>query len=252
MLALLTLFFYLMVSVSGQIHHVYGPQWGWYSMSMAGHILSLETTLHPNSPPSPAQQRLALWPGMNTAGGLIQPIIVSSDEGLFRGRGCGGATASQWCVFASVLQMKQELKQEYGKRVPLSGNQALNIKLKWNETLNGYDQWLYIEGKVMSEMHIATGKAKSFYIDSECQSRHTGTVNNHTYSDTTIVLSEPFRNLDKTVSIKYLACADSITSPDQGKTWKIPHIRVETSIAPGQFVKGAKMGGTGGGLCPQK
>ena len=49
-----------------------------------------------------------------------------------------------------------------------------------------------------------------------------------------------------------MACADSITSPDQGKTWKIPHIKVDKSNAPQQFVKGAKVSGKGGGLCSQR
>jgi hypothetical protein len=85
MQTLLVLFICLVTSISAQTHYLYGPQWGWYSIRTSGYILSLETTLHPNEPPSPAQQRLALWPGMNTARGLIQPIIVSSDEALFRG-----------------------------------------------------------------------------------------------------------------------------------------------------------------------
>jgi len=71
--------------VAAQTHYLYGPQWGWYSIRTSAYLLSVETTLHPNAPPSPAQTRLAIWPGMNTAKGLIQPIIVSSDERLFQG-----------------------------------------------------------------------------------------------------------------------------------------------------------------------
>jgi hypothetical protein len=77
----------LVVGVSGQAtHYLYGPSWGWYSIRTSGYITSLETTLHANAPPNPSQRRLALWPGMNTAKGLIQPIIVSSPEGLYQGR----------------------------------------------------------------------------------------------------------------------------------------------------------------------
>jgi hypothetical protein len=69
----------------------------------------------------------------------------------------------------------------------------------WNSTLEGYNQWLYIKDKMISELHIrkasktslrllliranitttATGKAKSFYVDTECQAEHKGIVNNH-------------------------------------------------------------------------
>ena len=63
------------------------------------------------------------------------------------------------------------VKQEMGKRVPLGANDALNMKclfgitirlpvvltffaVKWNDALGGYDQWLYIKDKVVSELHI--------------------------------------------------------------------------------------------------
>lgn len=71
---------------AAQTHYLYGPQWGWYSIKTTGYILSAETTLTAGAPPSPAQERLALWPGMNTGMGLIQPIIVSSSEALYQGR----------------------------------------------------------------------------------------------------------------------------------------------------------------------
>jgi hypothetical protein len=78
----------IVVSVAAQgTHYLYGPQWGWYSVKgTSEYILSAETTLKPGAPPSNAKPRLALWPGMNTAMGLIQPIIVSTDEAVFQGR----------------------------------------------------------------------------------------------------------------------------------------------------------------------
>jgi hypothetical protein len=85
--AMIVVILALAAYVAAQTHYLYGPQWGWYSIrTTSAYLLSVETTLRPNAPPSPAQSRLALWPGMNTAKGLIQPIIVSSDERLFQGR----------------------------------------------------------------------------------------------------------------------------------------------------------------------
>jgi hypothetical protein len=84
-MSLLITLFFLAASVAAQTHYLYGPQWGWYSVATSGYILSAETTLHPGAPPNPAAERLALWPGMNTAMGLIQPIIVSSSERAFQG-----------------------------------------------------------------------------------------------------------------------------------------------------------------------
>jgi hypothetical protein len=76
----------LVVSVAAQTHYLYGPQWGWYSVKGTNeYILSAETTLTPGPPPTHVAPRLALWPGLNTAMGLIQPIIVNAAEGTFRG-----------------------------------------------------------------------------------------------------------------------------------------------------------------------
>jgi hypothetical protein len=62
------------------------------------------------------------------------------------------------------------------------------------------------------------------------------------------VFSQPVPNLDKQVTMHYLACADAITTPDAGKTWKIKNIFVEKSNAPSQYSKGAKVSAAGG-LC---
>jgi hypothetical protein len=78
----------LVASVTAE-HYLYGPQWGWYNVSRTGtseYILSAETTLTPGAPPTHVAPRLAIWPGMNTNMGLIQPIIVNAAEDLFRGR----------------------------------------------------------------------------------------------------------------------------------------------------------------------
>jgi hypothetical protein len=66
-------------------HYLYGPTWGIRRNSGPGSIISLETTLFPGAPPKPQAARLAIWPGMDIKGGLIQPIIVGSDERLYNG-----------------------------------------------------------------------------------------------------------------------------------------------------------------------
>lgn len=44
------------------------------------YVESAETTIRPGAPPNPQVPRLAVWPGMDTTGGLIQPIIVSTTQ----------------------------------------------------------------------------------------------------------------------------------------------------------------------------
>ena len=44
-------------------------------------IVEAETTIYPGKAHSPAQDRLALWPGMGTdSGDLIQAIVLSTDK----------------------------------------------------------------------------------------------------------------------------------------------------------------------------
>jgi hypothetical protein len=59
-------------------HWKHGPTFGWRTYRGKATIFSAETTLLAGPPPSPATPRLALWPGMDTMGGLIQPIIVAT------------------------------------------------------------------------------------------------------------------------------------------------------------------------------
>ena len=45
------------------------------------YIVEAETTIYPGKAHSPAQDRLALWPGMGTdSGDLIQAIVLSTDK----------------------------------------------------------------------------------------------------------------------------------------------------------------------------
>jgi hypothetical protein len=86
MFAVLILTLAASVTAQAPAHYAFfGPMWGWYSIRTDGYLLSVETTLHPNAPPTPAQTRLALWPGMNVPKGLIQPAIIASDEAMFQG-----------------------------------------------------------------------------------------------------------------------------------------------------------------------
>jgi hypothetical protein len=69
----------LTTTVVGQTHYKHGPTFGW-RRGKAAYVVSAETTLKPGPPPNPQVPRLAVWPGMDTTGGLIQPIIVSTTQ----------------------------------------------------------------------------------------------------------------------------------------------------------------------------
>lgn len=87
----------------------------------ASWIRSAKTTLVLPKVPSPATDRLALWPGMGTSGNdLIQALAVSFSDPKAN---CG-AVAGQWCVWASTLQDGTQLG---GTQVPANAGDQITM-----------------------------------------------------------------------------------------------------------------------------
>lgn len=90
-----------------------GPTQSW--------IREANTTIVLPEAPSPQVDRLALWPGMGTSGGdLIQALAVSFTD---PSANCDGATAGQWCIWASTLQDTQL----GGKMVPANAGDQVTM-----------------------------------------------------------------------------------------------------------------------------
>jgi hypothetical protein len=121
------LIFLVVACVSAQgTHFKHGPTFGW-RRGRKPYVLSAETTLHPGAPPNPAKPRLAVWPGMDTPGGLVQPIIVSTTPSEAVAQwGCRPGPG-QWCVFSSYLNYSPHI-QRSGKAVAMDGTDALRMK----------------------------------------------------------------------------------------------------------------------------
>lgn len=95
----------------------------------ASWIRSAKTTLVLPKVPSPATDRLALWPGMGTSGNdLIQALAVSFSS---PSANCG-ATAGQWCVWASTLQDGTQLG---GKQVPANAGDSITMSCMENASM---------------------------------------------------------------------------------------------------------------------
>lgn len=87
----------------------------------ASWIRSAKTTLVLPKVPTPATDRLALWPGMGTSGNdLIQALAVSFSDPKAN---CGAA-AGQWCVWASTLQDGTQLG---GTQVPANAGDQITM-----------------------------------------------------------------------------------------------------------------------------
>ncbi|PBK59181.1 hypothetical protein ARMSODRAFT_923109, partial [Armillaria solidipes] len=194
----------------------FGP---YYSLgATSSYIIEATTTLTPSKVPSPAADRLALWPGMGTdGGGLYQSIVlaIASPESE-----CGGSTG-QWCAFASVYNGTQQS----GDSVPIDANTPVTINYKYNESTESYTQKVTVNGEVISTITTSDGKAIGWGTAVECQDDAcNGTSTTHTYTNTTIVLAAADSSFGSTLSVN-LVTASELTS-DDNITWTVESISV--------------------------
>ncbi|KAJ4251470.1 hypothetical protein NW762_011455 [Fusarium torreyae] len=182
-------------------------------------IREATTTLVLPKVPSPAKDRLALWPGMGTSGGdLIQALAVAFSD---PNANCG-AKAGQWCTWASTLQGEQL----GGKQVPADAGSKLTIHYVYNDSTGKYDQTVALNGKVVSSLSTSSGHAEGWGTAVECQDDAcVGTVAAHQYLDTTIILNEADKTFKDTLGLNE-ATSSGFSSSDGGKTWAVSKINI--------------------------
>ncbi|KAM0197358.1 hypothetical protein ACHAPI_005224 [Fusarium lateritium] len=180
-------------------------------------IREATTTLVLPKVPSPAKDRLALWPGMGTSSdSLVQALAVAFSD---PNANCG-AKAGQWCTWASTLQGTQL----GGKQVPADAGAKLTIHYVYNDSTNEYDQTVSIDGTVVSSLSTASGHAEGWGTAVECQDDAcVGTVEAHEYLDTTIILNEADETFGNTLGLNE-ATSSGLDTSDGGKTWAVDTI----------------------------
>ncbi|CAG8931391.1 unnamed protein product [Penicillium salamii] len=194
-------------------HFSLGPTSSW--------IREANTTLVLPEAPSPQQDRLALWPGMGTSGGdLIQALAVSFSD---PSANCG-ATAGQWCTWASTLQGEQL----GGKQVPANAGDEVNMHYKYNDETSKFDQTVSINGEVVSTLSTKSGQAQGWGTAVECQAEACdGTAAAHEYLDTTIILNAADSSFKDTLAIEE-ATSSGLKTSDNGKTWTVSSIKIQS------------------------
>ncbi|KAI0188203.1 hypothetical protein EV127DRAFT_434964 [Xylaria flabelliformis] len=189
-----------------------GPTQSW--------IREATTTLVLPKVPSPQEERLALWPGMGTSGGdLIQALAVSFESPAAN---CG-ASAGQWCTWASTLQGEQL----GGKQVPASAGDHLTMHYVYNDSTGKYDQTVAINGNIVSSLSTSSGQAEGWGTAVECQvDACTGTVASHQYIDTVITLNAADSTFARTLAINE-ATSSGLTTSDN-KIFKVSTINIQS------------------------
>ncbi|KAI1084175.1 hypothetical protein F5B20DRAFT_523938 [Whalleya microplaca] len=218
-LTTLALFAALDVVVRGQDTIGFGP---YFSLGPTQSWISeATTTLVLPEVPSPQEERLALWPGMGTSGGdLIQALAVSFEDPAAN---CG-ASAGQWCTWASTLQGVQL----GGDQVPASPGDELEMHYVYNDSTGEYDQSVAINGEVVSTLSTSSGNAEGWGTAVECQvDACTGTVAAHQYVSTTVILDSADESFGDTLALNE-ATSSGLTTSDGGKTWKVNTINIQS------------------------
>ncbi|KAI1289045.1 hypothetical protein F5Y03DRAFT_378562 [Xylaria venustula] len=189
-----------------------GPTQSW--------IREATTTLVLPVAPSPQKERLALWPGMGTSGGdLIQALAVSFED---PNANCG-ASAGQWCTWASTL----EGEQLGGTEVPASAGDELTMHYVYNDSTGKYDQTVSINGAVVSSLSTSSGEAQGWGTAVECQEDACdGTVAAHQYINTVITLDSADSTFAGTLALNE-ATSTGLTTSDN-KVFKVTTINIQS------------------------
>ncbi|KAI0431095.1 hypothetical protein F5Y09DRAFT_305918 [Xylaria sp. FL1042] len=189
-----------------------GPTQSW--------IREATTTLVLPKVPSPQEERLALWPGMGTSGGdLIQALAVSFENPAAN---CG-ASAGQWCTWASTLQGEQL----GGTEVPASAGDELTMHYVYNDSTGKYDQTVAINGEIVSTLSTSSGQAQGWGTAVECQEDAcTGTVASHQYINTVITLNSADSTFAGTLALNE-ATSSGLTTSDN-KVFKVSTINIQS------------------------
>ncbi|KAL2810552.1 hypothetical protein BJX63DRAFT_423014 [Aspergillus granulosus] len=191
-----------------------GPTQSW--------IREANTTLVlPTIPTPQLLDRLALWPGMGTSGGdLIQALAVSFAD---PNANCG-ASEGQWCTWASTLQGTQL----GGEQVPANPGDGLTMHYVYNDSTGEYDQTVSINGQVVSTLSTSSGQAQGWGTAVECQDDACqSTVAAHQYASTTITLDSADNSFGNTLALNE-ADSSGLTTSDNGKTWNVETINIDS------------------------
>ncbi|KAI0484041.1 hypothetical protein GGR56DRAFT_668639 [Xylariaceae sp. FL0804] len=199
----------------------FGPYFSLGPTSSGSWIRQATTTLVLPAAPSPQTDRLALWPGMGTSNDdLIQALAVSFAD---PDANCG-ASAGQWCTWASTL----ESTQLGGTEVSASAGDELLMQYVYNDSTGEYDQTVSINGQVVSTLSTSSGEAQGWGTAVECQDDAcTSTVAAHEYMNTTIILDSADMSFGDTLALNE-ATSSGLTTADGGTTWTVSRISIQS------------------------
>ncbi|PSK42851.1 hypothetical protein B9Z65_6805 [Elsinoe australis] len=173
---------------------------------------------------NPHTGNLGLWPGMGTKftsgkdGHLVQGLAIST---VGQGSPCNFAASDvKWCVVASTY----DGEQHDGKPYRANPGDRVTYDYKVNDATAMIDQTVSVNGVVVSTLSTPSGQGAGWGTAMECQQAKCGTVPEHHYLNTTIVMDTPDPNYSRTLSLNN--AAGKLVTADGGKTWTVADITI--------------------------
>ncbi|KAL5381725.1 hypothetical protein DPSP01_006912 [Paraphaeosphaeria sporulosa] len=168
----------------------------------------------------------ALWSAimMENQASFLQGVTQNSAQSYW----CTSILPTQWCNFAYTLVGSQAT---VGKPAVASPGSKIRTSYKLNSSTKLWDQNVYIDGNLVSTVNTSKGQhGKIFYISLECASGTCAAVGAHSWENVTIILDKADLKFKHSGSWQYGAIGGEMTTPDNGKTWKLSTLSIPQTI----------------------
>ncbi|KAI0379393.1 hypothetical protein F5Y04DRAFT_282815 [Hypomontagnella monticulosa] len=135
-----------------------------------------------------------------------------------------------WCNFAYTLIGSRVAKN--GAPVSAAPGSRIKTHYKLNPDTNLWDQNLYVDGKLLSNISTSQGqRGVIFYVSIECAAGRCSPAPAHAWEDISITLSKADPSFKHAGAWQYKATGGEMSTVDNGKTWNFTTLRIpETPI----------------------
>ncbi|KAJ4286978.1 hypothetical protein N0V90_012859 [Kalmusia sp. IMI 367209] len=174
---------------------------------------------------TPHNGNLGLWPGMGTKfdsgadGHLVQGLAIST---VGYGSPCNFVASDvKWCVVASTY----DGNQHDGTPYRANPGDKVTYDYKYNDATANFDQTVSVNGVKVSTLSTKSGHGAGWGTAMECQQANCGTVPEHHYLNTTIIMNTPDPNYKNTLGLN--GATGNLVTADGGKTWTVADITIK-------------------------
>ncbi|KAL3421587.1 hypothetical protein PVAG01_08033 [Phlyctema vagabunda] len=182
------------------------------------------STLVVPKPPMPQTGLISLWTGMGTDDGDLIQALTESYSGTIN-VDCGILNGT-WCSWASILD---NTGQKGGRQVITKPGDLVTQSYMYNDATDLYDQFVLINGVVVSSYSSSSGHAIGWGTAEECNEAYPaypcGIVPQHDWINTVLVLDQAQPDYNGTFGNG--RSTGTLQTKDGGKTWRGARLRIQ-------------------------